>query len=236
VSYLNQTTGATGTASGTTTWSAGVALQPGNNVVLFTANAESAGSASATITVNYNTNAYQTGFDSTEQQTWISQGSPSKNYGSVNSEVVVGYGLPVTPDGGNMRGLIQFAIPTVWPGATINSATLELSGLDPYPNNASPLTITFYPMSGSWSQNSVTWNNVPGFNSSYSPQVTVNSNYLAAPYDIDVTAIVKAWINGTLANNGLMLVSSAENSGVANSRNFRFIREVRVWNDEGRRV
>jgi len=54
VKWANAATGATGTASGTNTWSASIALAAGQNIITVTARDAAANAATDTITVSYN--------------------------------------------------------------------------------------------------------------------------------------------------------------------------------------
>ena len=69
------------------------------------------------------------------------------------------------------------------------------------------------PNGASWiyrdKQNGIPWNTT---GSSYiqSLSVTQSFNYQVGDINMDITTIVNAWINGTVVNNGIVLISSDE--------------------------
>jgi Bacterial Ig-like domain (group 2)/Collagen triple helix repeat (20 copies) len=67
-------------------------------------------------------------------------------------------------------------------------------------------TMDVYAISGSWSANTITYNNAPVLGSKIASAVPVSTTgYLS----LNVTATVQAWLNGTLANNGIALVPTS---------------------------
>jgi len=75
-------------------------------------------------------------------------------------------------------------------------------------------TIDVYQVNGSWSEGKITWNNAPALGTKLFSAVSVTgTGYLS----LDLTSTVQAWLNSTLANNGIALVPS---SGSAISASF----------------
>lgn len=67
-------------------------------------------------------------------------------------------------------------------------------------------TIDVYQVNGAWSEGTITWNNAPVLGNQILNAVSVTkAGYLS----LDVTSTVQAWLNGTLANNGIALVPSS---------------------------
>jgi hypothetical protein len=70
---------------------------------------------------------------------------------------------------------------------------------------------------------SVTWNNQPGFGDSYgSADVVADTDWRW--HELDVTGLVQDWVNGTYANEGIML-RGEEASGSESSRRSFYTRE-----------
>jgi hypothetical protein len=67
-------------------------------------------------------------------------------------------------------------------------------------------TMDVYQVKGSWSEGTITYNNAPALGTKLFSAVSVTSpGYLS----LDMTSTVQAWLNGTLANNGIALVPSS---------------------------
>jgi hypothetical protein len=67
-------------------------------------------------------------------------------------------------------------------------------------------TMDVYQVNGSWSEGKVTYNSAPALGTKLVSAVSVSkSGYLS----LDVTPTVQAWLNGTLANNGIALVPTS---------------------------
>ena len=66
-------------------------------------------------------------------------------------------------------------------------------------------TMDVYQVNGAWAEGSITWNTAPSLGTLIASSVPVSkTGYLS----LDVTATMQAWLNGSLANNGLALVPS----------------------------
>src|SRR5260370_2585769 len=93
--------------------------------------------------------------------------------------------LPSGLDGRNVSG----ASVVLYADAVLNSGTMDV-----------------YAISGSWSEGSITSNNAPVLGNKLLSAVSVTrTGYLS----LNVTSTVQAWLNGTLANNGIALVPSS---------------------------
>ena len=150
------------------------------------------------------------------------EGYPSSNLGDV-SDMWVGYDDKLDPNAKIARGLIKFDLSSVPNGATIQNATLRIyyMGHWEFPNWVD--TITAYRAQGSWQEMAVTWNNKPGFGNSYgSVDVVADKNWRW--YELDVKNLVQNWVNGSFANDGIML-RGEEASGAESSRRSFFTRE-----------
>jgi hypothetical protein len=120
---------------------------------------------------------------------------PTKNFGSSIALLV----------GSGSNTYIKFSLANLGAGVTgsnVFKATLIL--YTDYVLTSG--TMDVYQVSGSWSEGKVTWNNPPGLGTQLLSAVSVTSTgYLS----LDLTSTVQAWLNGTLANNGIALVPSS---------------------------
>lgn len=152
----------------------------------------------------------------------------NSNFG-VSSPIWVGdYVSPATA----YRGVFSFALTNYVPGS-VSSAFLLLQNAINGVGNADPTGYVFR-LTNTWTESEVTWNSntattawsLPG--SSYDKSVTngaflmlaaidANTNYR---YRIDITSLVQGWINGSYANDGLVIISAKENSGTFGLRSF----------------
>ena len=111
------------------------------------------------------------------------------------------------------RTYIRFNLPTSVPSNGITTCYMSLKkhdcGYDP--------VLNAYRVTGSWTSNTITWNNKPGYSTLYASDI-------AEPrandwYRFYVTDIVKKWYAGTYQNYGFMVKNSTE-SGTGNWSTF----------------
>lgn len=75
-------------------------------------------------------------------------------------------------------------------------------GFGANPSATYPIGVSAYEVTGSWTENTVTWATGPAY-STLAGNVTLNNvGYWAV---IDITGTVQAWVDGTLTNYGLAL-------------------------------
>ncbi len=75
-------------------------------------------------------------------------------------------------------------------GSTIDNATLTVSAI-----NAEGQTVDLHRITSDWGESSVTWNSFAG---SYDPAVVGSYTAAFGPNTTDVTALVQAWVDGTV--------------------------------------
>lgn len=222
VTWANLTRGISGVATLNNTpdtcilWETpSISLNDGANTINVTARDSMGRTGSDSIIVAYD-NATVTVTIRGTNSAWISSGSPSKNR-SDGQEMWMGY--DPTPQYLKDRSLLKFDLSTIPPGSTIHSATLGLYLSFTLPDTAPPsLPISCYRITNSWSQNSVTWNNQPGYSA---PVGTLSvGSALDRRYWWDVGTIVSGWYSNTYPNYGVIFISAAEQSMTENERGF----------------
>jgi Disaggregatase related repeat/TGF-beta propeptide len=136
--------------------------------------------------------------------TYIDGGSPTTNRGSDNT-------FEVRPDNSaDRRGLLKFDLSSMPANANVTSATLYLYERA----NKTGQTTFIYRVTSNWNESTVNWTtwSMPGgdFDSSTShfAYLPEQSNCMLT---MDITNLVRAWVNGTYNNYGLMLYSIGPN-------------------------
>ncbi len=104
------------------------------------------------------------------------------------------------------RALVQFPLGAIPPGATVTSAVVELHA----ENNARSTTLThgLYRVLSPWQENTVRWNNAPGF--STVPSATARVGDGRGFKSFDVTGDVQAAISICPADHGWLIKDVAE--------------------------
>ncbi len=119
--------------------------------------------------------------------------------------------LEVRPDnGGDRRGLIKFDLSSIPSNATINGATLYLYEKD----NKSDQTTYVYRVTSSWSESTVTWLTWTLLGGDFDNSIsyfTFLPNQKDCMLTLDITNLVRLWVNGTYPNHGLILYSTGLN-------------------------
>ena len=135
--------------------------------------------------------------------TFVSPGS-SANY-STSPTVNVG-------GTGNYQGLIAFdlsALPAGTTAASISKASITL-----FVNKlGTPGSIDVYAANGNWSEAAVNGTNAPVAGMVVANQLAVTgaSTYIT----LDATALVQAWLNGTITNSGILIAADAGAPGTS---------------------
>lgn len=99
----------------------------------------------------------------------------------------------------SQRILIEFTDLSALSGTTVTSAKLGLYRYDAY--SSSPLTLSAYQVTSSWSEN-VTWSSRPTYNATAESSVVASVN---GWYEWDLTSLVQAWAAGSVPNYGVTI-------------------------------
>ncbi len=132
----------------------------------------------------------------------IIEGYPTENFGST-ADMWAGYDRFLDPDGQIVRSLVIFDLSTIPAGSTINSATFEAHLVSSFDDAGSYRDITVYRITGSWDEESVAWNNRPGYGESYGSTAIEHAAW--DWYSWDIKNLAQKWVDGTYSNHGLML-------------------------------
>jgi hypothetical protein len=132
---------------------------------------------------------------------FTSSATPKVNYGTSIVEVI----------GAGSNTYLKFSfvgLPSGLNGSNIASANVVL-----YADAvAAAGTMDVYAVNGAWSEGTITYNSAPALGNSILSAVPVKKTGYVS---LNVTSTVQAWLNGTLANNGIALVPSTGSSIVA---------------------
>ena len=151
------------------------------------------------------------------RDTYIREASPSVNYGSAVSLQVDG-----DDGGGDMNILVAWDLSEVPTSATVQSASIHFNTLNP----GGPYEC--YGLRAPWIEDEVTWLQAasgsawsgPGASGVADrdpvPICTFNAGStgpLEIPLTADALALVQSWVDGAMANHGLLLANSATANG-----------------------
>jgi hypothetical protein len=126
--------------------------------------------------------------------TYSSSANPRTNYGNQPTLIV--------REGANTY--LQFDLSALPSGASVSKATLRLF-VDNVNSNGS---FDVYPVQTNWSESTLDYNNQPplGASATGGHPISVNGSNLNDFVMIDVTSLVRQWVNQSVANNGIALV------------------------------
>ena len=101
--------------------------------------------------------------------------------------------------------LLRFDLSSIPPNATITAATLHLYYFQYSDNNPAGRSLTCYRLLNDWSECAVTWNNQPA-RAAQTTAVAVVPPTAGRWLEWDVTADVQAFADGSLTNNGWIIM------------------------------
>ena len=123
---------------------------------------------------------------------------------------------------GETRSLLHFELDFVPGGATVQSATLGVSKFGPSRGE----TVSVHAISQAWQESEATWDNSAG---DYAPTV-YGSFETGSPgwHTVDVSGLASQWVDGSLANHGLMMISSGQEMATMYSSDYTTVGD-RPW-------
>ncbi len=135
----------------------------------------------------------------------VRQPFPNTNYGSVTS-----LRADNEDGGGEVFSVISWDLSSIPSSATVDSVSITLDLSD-----GSGSTHNIWQVINSWSENTVTWNNIGPIGGTLlgsipptgSGEITINLNASGI-------ALVQDWVDGSTANNGLIIRTTGSNDGI----------------------
>ncbi len=147
----------------------------------------------------------------TGRDTYLSSEQSDANYGA-DADLRID---PEGPPGGDRRSLLRFDLSGLAPGASVESAQLELYL---HQNTGDPATVEVHRMVRDWvegtgtANSGATWQEYDGLNNWTTPggdyAATALDSYSASSVgwkSLDVLAAVQGWVDGAYPNQGLIL-------------------------------
>ncbi|MDD3024723.1 MAG: DNRLRE domain-containing protein [Syntrophomonadaceae bacterium] len=137
------------------------------------------------------------------QDAYISEWYAEQNFGSSIALFVSQYKQP----GDDYRSLLQFDLKCIPPTSTIEKAELKLTM---YRNevNSAGVCVNVHRLLNNWCHCTVKWNNQPPFYPNCDGSVFIGNTTPLGLQTIDITKLVKGWYDGSIPNNGLLLMGN----------------------------
>jgi len=107
-----------------------------------------------------------------------------------------------------LRGVLYFDLSSVPSGVSITNATLTLAWSSRSGTQTDALTLYIDPLTASWNEGGITWNNCPTVNTAHRVEGVVPLHGFN-PTQNDITPLIESWVEGIIPNYG-MLVSIPE--------------------------
>jgi hypothetical protein len=131
---------------------------------------------------------------------YISSASPGGNFGS-NASLFVG-------GTGNRRSFIKFSLPAGITATMITRANLVLFA----DTTTAGSTFDVVRVTGAWDEDSITFNSAPALGAVEVSAISVATSNMFVV--VDITQLVKDWLNNVLLNNGVALSPNAVGTNV----------------------
>ncbi|MEX0776083.1 MAG: DNRLRE domain-containing protein [Phycisphaeraceae bacterium] len=143
---------------------------------------------------------------------FVYQFGANNNYDTTNNS---GFGSTLgaatNSIGHTVHTLIRFDLPAL-AAADVTAITLNVysltSAFGASPSAGTPVNVNAYLPDAAWVEDEATWNNQPA--PAGSPVDVVTFNAVDTWFSFDITSVVQAWLDGSVANHGLLLI--ADNS------------------------
>lgn len=111
---------------------------------------------------------------------------------------------------------LEFDLSSISKGTRISSAVLKLTLYGRGRSLMRPV-IRVFPITAEWLESTATWNTKPPWDESFTElEVPSLPNDTWSPWEIDVTPLVKKWVNGEMENHGLAIVADSTEGDVHN--------------------
>jgi len=132
---------------------------------------------------------------------------------TVGSAGYYGNSTTVKPDGDNagqvQRGLVAWNVASIPASATVTAASLQI-----YVSNSSAGAYNVYAVTGSWTEAGATYASATATGSLIGSITPSSTGSKIITLNAAGIAMVQGWVNGTVANNGLVFVSGGSTDGL----------------------
>ena len=125
-----------------------------------------------------------------------------------NWEILYYFGIGNSIAPNTLRAYIQFDLSTVPGGVVVTNANLRLYHYSSWGSAA--FTIGLYKVTGSWLENSITWNNQPTSSSDAEFLRSIPAGSINYWRSWDIDTLVQGWLDGTITNYGMLLKDTDE--------------------------
>jgi hypothetical protein len=153
------------------------------------------------ITLSFISSVYADGV--LKDDTYTQTGTPNQNFGT-NANLRVASGV---------NSYLKFDLSNLPPGTSANDVakvTLRL-----WVNTVTtPGSFDIRRITGVWNESTLTSNTAPSLGSLEISGVTITAQDVDSFVTVDLTPLVKDWINGIVPNNGLAIVANAVNTNI----------------------
>ncbi|MGS0744612.1 DNRLRE domain-containing protein [Syntrophomonas erecta subsp. sporosyntropha] len=151
------------------------------------------------------------------QDTYIAEWYPESNFRGTPALFVSRYLQP----GDGYRSILQFDLDNLPSTSTIEKAELELTM---YRNEVSSheLLVEIHDLLFGWNKNLISWSNQPDHNNIPVNSIIVKSDTSLGKLLIYVTKLVKGWYDGSIPNNGLILIGNENINSLVAFRSTNF--------------
>ncbi len=136
--------------------------------------------------------------------TCVMEGYPTQNFGTT-ADMWVGYDDHLDPDGKIVRSQVRFNLAGIPAGAAVQSAKLRIYLIGSWEFPGWIDRVTAYQAAQSWTETGSTWNSKPAMGSAYGVVDVPPYSSPGGWYELDVTALVQGWVNGSIPNYGIIL-------------------------------
>lgn len=130
--------------------------------------------------------------------TYVFAGDPDSGFGTSTKIVVTSWGPHI--------GLAQFDLSSV-SGTTIDSATLSVRIQDLKKGGS----LDLHRVNGAWDEDTLTFNTLPLIDAAPLVSVPVTAGDVGNALSVDITDLVQDWLDGSVANHGIALMSNSIN-------------------------
>ncbi|GAG60982.1 unnamed protein product [marine sediment metagenome] len=148
------------------------------------------------------------------ETTTLQPGSEGKDAGvetfspDANWEILYYFGIGNSTAPNTVRAYIQFDLSTIPEGIVVTDADLKLYHYSSWGSAA--FTIGLYKVTGSWLENSITWNNQPTSSSDAEFLRSIPAGSINYWRSWDIDTLVQGWLDGTITNYGMLLMDTDE--------------------------